>query len=348
MAVDRKDFFLIKVFTGFIACFFLVLILRELRQIFIPIFIAVLLYFLCNGLVRRLVGWGVPKALVLIFLVILIFVLCYSFGLLIYTGTASFINDFPAFFDRLTLMAKDLLFKLKIPLKSFTRFIETIDWKTALNPSQLTSILSATLGSFTAFLGNLLLIVFVLVFMLASKRSMVERMATTLSAGRSKKLSTIVSSIEAKVQHYLWIKTLLSLATALLAAVILLLGRFDFVIFLSLMVFLFNYIPTFGSIISTAFALLVGLASYGFSLRVLVVVLALMAMNFILGNAVEPLVMGKNLNLSPILILFALVFSGWLWGIVGMFLAVPLLAALRIILEHIDPLKPIAAMMGDD
>ena len=74
--------------------------------------------------------------------------------------------------------------------------------------------------------------------------------------------------------------------------------------------------------------------------------LGLILTQFIIGNIVEPKITGKNLNLSPIVILISLIFWGWTWGIVGMILAVPLTSALKIIFEHIDVLKPIANLIS--
>jgi len=76
--------------------------------------------------------------------------------------------------------------------------------------------------------------------------------------------------------------------------------------------------------------------------------LLLMVMQFVMGNVLEPQVMGRNLNLSPIIILLSLIFWGWLWGVVGMFLAVPITSALKIIFENIPTLKPLAAAMSGE
>jgi predicted PurR-regulated permease PerM len=83
-------------------------------------------------------------------------------------------------------------------------------------------------------------------------------------------------------------------------------------------------------------------------LRLVLVTVSLMVMQFVMGNVFEPQVMGKNLNLSPIVILLSLIFWGWLWGVVGMFLAVPITSALKIICENIPALKPLAAAMSGE
>jgi AI-2 transport protein TqsA len=140
----------------------------------------------------------------------------------------------------------------------------------------------------------------------------------------------------------------MSVATATLAALILLAGRVDFIIFSALLIFFLNYIPTFGSLLGTIFPVLITFLRYGFCLRLVLVTAALMVMQFVMGNVLEPQVMGRSLELSPIVILLSLIFWGWLWGVVGMFLAVPITSALKIIFESIPACKPVAAAMSGE
>ena len=157
-----------------------------------------------------------------------------------------------------------------------------------------------------------------------------------------------VGDIEDQVQHYLLIKTFISMLTGFIGGTILIIGGIDFAIFSALLIFILNFIPNFGSIIATLFPLLIGILQYGFSLRVLLVFIGLMLTQFIIGNVVEPRITGKSLNLSPIVILISLILWGYIWGIVGMMLAVPLTSALKIFFQNIPLLKPIAELISAD
>ncbi len=125
---------------------------------------------------------------------------------------------------------------------------------------------------------------------------MVTRIARTLSKERAEDLQCIVAAIDCRVQHYLFIKTLMSVATAALAALILLVGRVDFIIFSALLIFFLNYIPTFGSLLGTIFPVLITFLRYGFCLRLVLVTAGLMVMQFVMGNVLEPQVMGRSLE----------------------------------------------------
>lgn len=343
-----RSLFFLKAFFAFITAVFFVYILKELRMIFIPFFIALLLYFMLKGIVPKLERYKIPKALILIGVLLVIFICLYLFGLLIFTGASSFIDNFPAYSERIPQLVKSMLVSLKLPILDVKKYIASIDWNKIVNPGQITALVSGTLGSFTNFIGNLLLVILLLLFMLGEKVPMVTRISQALSRDRGEELKRIVAAIDTRVQHYLFIKTLMSVATASLAALILLVGRVDFIIFSALLIFFLNFIPTFGSLLGTIFPVLIAFLRYGFCLRLVLVTLSLMVMQFVMGNALEPQVMGKNLDLSPIIILLSLIFWGWLWGVVGMFLAVPVTSALKIIFESIPAFKPVAAAMSSE
>jgi AI-2 transport protein TqsA len=344
---DRGLFFL-KVFFAFITAVFFVYVLRELHTIFIPFCIALFLYFMLNEIVRKLGQWKIPKTLIMIGVLAGIFVCLYLFGLLIFTGAASFIDNFPAYSEKIPRLVKGVLANLKLPLIDVKKYIAGIDWDNIFNPAQITTLVSGTLGTFTSFIGNLLLVLLLLMFMLGEKVPMVTRIARTLSPKRAEEFQGIVTAVETRIQHYLFIKTLMSVATAALAALILLVARVDFIIFTALLIFLLNYIPTFGSLLGTIFPVLITFLRYGFCLRLVLVTASLMVMQFVMGNVLEPQIMGKSMNLSPIIILLSLIFWGWLWGVVGMFLAVPVTSAIKIILDSIPPLEPVAAAMSGE
>jgi predicted PurR-regulated permease PerM len=346
-ASGRPSLF-IKASVAFIAVVLVGIVLRELQSIFIPFSIALFLYFLLNKIVRQLQRWRIPKALIMIGMLAVIFICLYLCGLLLFTGASSFIDNFPAYSAKISRLIKGVLANLKLPLIDVKHYIDGIDWDNIFNPAQITALVSGTMGTFTSFIGNLLLVLLLLLFMLGERVPMVARVARTLSPKRAQELLAMAGAIECRIQRYLFIKTLMSLVTAAMAALILLVGGVDFIIFSALLVFLLNYIPTFGSLLSTAFPVLITFLKYGFCLRLVLVAVSLMVMQFLMGNVTEPQIMGRSMNLSPIVILLSLIFWGWLWGVVGMFLAVPVTSAIKIIFESFPALQPLAAAMSGE
>lgn len=348
MGDESRELHLIKIFTGIITTVILVIILRELQNIFLPFCMALLLYFLFNGVVKRLLEFKIPRILVLAFLLVFIFILFYFIGALIYSNASYFIRKFPEYSHKVVDMVKGLLEQLKIPISDVENYIKTIDWTKSIDTSSVTGVLSRTFGSFAAFMGNLVLVLLFLMFMLAGRDSLTGRVNKAFELGRATRIKGIVNDIEDQVQHYLLIKTFISLLTGVIGGIILIVGGIDFAVFSALLIFILNFIPSFGSIIATLFPLLIGIMQYGFSLRVFLVLLGLMVMQFVIGNVLEPRITGKSLNLSPIIILISLIFWGYVWGIVGMMLAVPLTSAMKIFFQNIPLLKPIAELISAD
>jgi predicted PurR-regulated permease PerM len=305
---------------------------------------ALLLYFLFNGVVKRLTYLKIPKFFIMFFLLLFIFIVFYFSGVLIFGGVSSFVQKFPAYSTKITAMATALWEQLKIPLGDVNQYIDHFDWGQPI--SALTTLLSRTFGSFAVFLGNLVLVIIFLMFMLAGRTALMLRVKRAFEEPQADRLIFIINSIENHVQHYLLIKIFVSLLTAVISGMIILAGGIDFVVFSALLIFVLNFIPNIGSIIATVFPVLIGLINYGLSIRVLLVGAGLIITQMIIGNVVEPKITGKNLNLSPIVILISLILWGWLWGITGMILAVPLTSAMKIIFEHIEVLKPLASLIS--
>lgn len=345
MPNENRDLFYIKIFSGFIVLVLCVIILKELKSIFIPLFMSLLLYFFFNGAVKKLQRMKVPQAFVLTFLLIFIFIVFYLFGVLIYSGVTSFIDKFPEYSAKFTEMASGLLEKVKLPLDMVENF-DPKDLKSALDLSSVTSIVSSTFGNIGSFFGNLIMVLLFLMFMLAGRRALTGRINKAFKEDEADQIKYIINSIENQVQHYLLIKTFVSFLTAFIGGVILIIGGIDFAIFSAILIFVLNFIPNFGSIAATIFPITVGLLKFGISVKVILVGALLMLTQFIIGNIVEPKLTGKSLNLSPIVILISLIFWGYVWGIVGMMLAVPLTSAIKIIFQHIEVLKPIAEIIS--
>ncbi len=263
-----------------------------------------------------------------------------------FSGASSFIDKFPAYSSKISEVFKDITSRLNIPLEEVQTQINSMDWAKIIHKG--TSIISTTFGSFASFMGNLIFVLIFLLFMLGGRDGLVVRMNKAFNERRSDELLTILRSIENQVQHYLVLKTFISLITAFLSGIILYFGGFDFLLFSSLLIFALNFIPNIGSVIATAFPIITGLIKFGFSLRILLVLVGLMFIQMVMGNIIEPKIAGKSLNLSPMIILLSLIFWGYIWGIIGMILAVPLTSAIKIIFGHIEALKPISELISAD
>ncbi|MDX6767373.1 MAG: AI-2E family transporter [Candidatus Methylacidiphilales bacterium] len=149
-----------------------------------------------------------------------------------------------------------------------------------------------------------------------------------------------------EIVSYLWIKTVVSLATGLFVGLGAWMIGVDFPVLWGLLTFALNYIPTIGSILPAIPSVLLALVQLGWG-SALAFLGVTVAANVIFGNVVEPMMMGRRLGLSTLVVTLSLVFWGWLWGPVGMLLSVPLTMVIKIIVGNIPDLKWIAVLLSD-
>jgi AI-2 transport protein TqsA len=206
------------------------------------------------------------------------------------------------------------------------------------NPGQwVGSVLRATAGGVLSVTSNGMMVFIFLIFLL---------FGSTPSDTPARGLwGEIVPAVEA----YLLIKTGVSAATGLLTGLALGVLGVNMAVVFGLLAFLLNFIPSIGSFIAIVLPLPIILADPDSGWGVFVAALILLsAIQFVLGNILDPRLTGKSCRLHPIVALLALMFWGVIWGIVGMVLAVPITAAIKIILQKSDLTAPAARLLGGD
>jgi len=157
----------------------------------------------------------------------------------------------------------------------------------------------------------------------------------------------ILRRIDGDVQTYFGIKTLISLVTALACYVVMRVVGLDFAEFWALLIFILNFIPAIGSIIATVLPALLALVQFHDSFAsFLIVLLGVAAIQIFFGNFLEPNLMGVTLNLSPLVVVLSLITWGLIWGVVGMFLCVPITVIMVIILANFPGTRWIAVLLS--
>jgi predicted PurR-regulated permease PerM len=160
------------------------------------------------------------------------------------------------------------------------------------------------------------------------------------------RVGRIVGSIIRRVNHYLLVKTLVSLVTGLMVWAIAHLFGLDLAVSLGILTFILNYIPNIGSIVATGLVALVTYVQLADATPTLAIFVIVGAIQFINGSIIDPMLMGRALRLSSFGIIISLAFWGAVWGIPGMFLSVPIMVALMIVCSEIPALRPIAILLS--
>jgi AI-2 transport protein TqsA len=156
-----------------------------------------------------------------------------------------------------------------------------------------------------------------------------------------------LGEIESRIKRYILTKALVSAATGVLVGGALSVLGIDLALVFGLFAFLLNFIPSVGSIVATLLPLPVVLVSPDISSTTAVLALAVPAViQFVIGSVIEPKIMGGSLDLHPVVILLALILWGMLWGIVGMLLATPITAVMKILFEKMELTAPVAELLA--
>ena len=308
----------------------------------IPLMIAWLLSYICGPVVTFLVHKRVPLGVAVLAVLILVLFVCYMGGVFLGGRVRAVLVESPKYIEQLNMIYQDLITKLNVPAD----FLADFNWAQQLGPK-----LAALSGSVAVFMGNflgkLLLVLIFLVFMLLGKPYFKYKMAAAFPADRADQFTSITSSISKQIGQYLIVKVAISGTTGVLVWVTLTLLKVEFALTWGALAFFLNFIPSIGSILASIPPILLAIVQYYPSVWTPVLTaVVLLLIQMMMGNVIEPKIMGESLNLSPVVILLALVFFGWMWGIIGALLSVPIAAAIKIVCENIEALRPISILMG--
>jgi AI-2 transport protein TqsA len=161
-------------------------------------------------------------------------------------------------------------------------------------------------------------------------------------------LYSVLEQIDRDIRIYLRIKTALAVVTSCLAYAVMAWVGVDFAGFWAVMVFFFYYIPTVGSILAIMAPALLTLVQFDHLTPFLIVLFVIGTIQIVTANVIEPAIMGRSLNLSPLVVIASLMVWGSIWGVVGMFLCVPIMVVTLIVLAHFDATRPVAVLLSAD
>jgi len=211
------------------------------------------------------------------------------------------------------------------------------------------SLVARIAAGIGGLLGNLSLIAVYLLFIFLEQRYFHEKLTSVLrDPDRTAHVQQILARIDHDIRTYVGIKTFVSLVTAGISYAIMKTIGLDFAEFWALLIFVFNFIPNIGSLISTSLPALLALVQFQSLAPFATLVIGVGLTQLLVGNVLEPRMMGQSLNMSPLVIMLSLVLWGSVWGIPGMFLCVPITVIAMIILNNFEQTRWIALLLSQD
>jgi len=327
-----------QIFLGILVLVAVGVVLKYAASVILPLIIAWLLSYLIGPVVNYMTQRKVPTTLAVVIILILLLGVFYLSGTFLYARISAFATAYPRYYVRMNELIATVTTQLNLGFDP----LAGINW--GQNVGRFLMTLS---GSVFAFASKLVLVVVFLFFILLGKPFFKYKILKSFDQERANQLSDITFSITTQIRHYLSLQFLISSVTGVLVWLALALIGVDFAVTWGALAFFLNFIPTVGSIAASIPPILLALVQFYPSIWPAVATLiTLLTIQLSIGNGIAPKILGDQLNLSPVVILLSLLFWGWLWGIVGALLSVPVTAALKIVCENIDTLQPISVMMG--
>lgn len=325
----------------------LVFILQSMSFILIPFLFALLFCYAIGIPMDYLQMHHVPAVIRILLTIVFLVTILYGLEKIIQQNLVSLVQSWPLFEEKFWVYASQILSRFHMSEEKAREALNGFFTNMGKDELKPVGVMVQHLGSsFFSFVGNAFWVILFVAFILSERGAIARKIVKGFGPEQAIDILDIMHRINKSVQQYLGLKTLISLFTGVLVAIALALLQAPFPLLWGLVAFLLNFIPNIGSIVAGIPPVLLTLFDSGSITRTLAVTVAFVVIQTVVGNVIEPKILGKGLDLSPLVVLLSLLFWGWLWGIPGMLLSVPLTAALKITLEQFEKTKPIAIMLG--
>ena len=213
----------------------------------------------------------------------------------------------------------------------------------------LQPLIGSMVASVSAIAVTVIVVLLYASFLLIEQRSFDAKIAALSSDPRIvARVRQVTSDINSRIGSYLALKTFLSILLGLTSWIVMAFMGLEFAAFWAVVIALLNYVPYIGSFLGVLFPVTMAIVQFANPNDVLAVFLPLTALQFLIGNFLDPYVMGNSLNLSPFAILVSLAAWSALWGIPGAFLAVPITAIMAIVFSEFAGTRPLAVLLSRD
>ena len=330
---------------GFIALFS---ILYLAKSIIVPFVFAVIIAILLHPLVNFLVKLKINRILAIVLTMLLTFLVIAAFGTIIFSQAGKFSESWPLLVEKFTSILNQ---NIADAADYFNKDPQTIHAWITKSQGELINVSTAAIGQTIVILGNglviLLLIPFYIFMILFYQPLLIEFVWLVSGPGYQIRVKEIVSQIKKVIQRYLVGLFIEAVMVAAMDTAALLILGIDYAFILGILAALLNVIPYIGGIIAVALPMMVALVTKTSGWYALYVLAAYYLIQMIDNHYIVPYIVASKIKINALFSVIIVLVGNALWGIPGMFLSMPLLAIIKLICDHIEPLKPWGFLLGD-
>ena len=301
----------------------LLALLRESSDIVVPFLFSLFITIIASTPLNWLKQRGVSNALSIIIVMATIVVVLTLIAMMLGNTTTQFSQALPGYQARLDELTNEAF----VWLSAKGIQIGETGLSDALDPSQVMAFANTFVSGIGDALSNAILILFMVIFMLTEALGFPNKVHAVEGEGADTALNRLTEIVNG-INRYAAAKFVVSLATGVLIWIVREIIGLDFAALWGFLAFALNFIPNIGSILAAVPAVILAMLQLD-PVMVLVVIGVYVAVNMIVGNVIEPMVMGKRVGLSILAVFLSLLFWGWMFGAIGMLLSVPLTMAVK-------------------
>ena len=336
-----------KGIVSFIGIVLFLAVMKLCSSLVLPLALAIFIFILVSPIMERLEKCHVPSPIAMILVLLIVTCICIVFVYLIFAMVNMVLAKLPEYISKVARFDSYISTKLRsafnVTESEFPSVITllNIDWV-----GQVKNVLTSISSTSVSVLGDVAMIILYLMFLLMERTTIYSKISAAFPESKEE-AQVVVKNIGHQTSRYLSVKVMISAATGVLFYITAIISGMDFPLVWGVLAFLLNFIPTIGSIVVTVIATFVAAVQFlPHWSKVFVIFFAFLAIEMILGNVIDPKLQGVQLNLSPLVILVMLSLWGYVWGIVGMFLAVPITSVIQLICANIPSMRPLAILLS--
>jgi len=315
------------------------------QGLFIPLILAVLLWFIMRKLKMLLdkiefVRERVPSWVKTVISGFIIVVVINIAANILASNINNLAQSYPKYQPNIKLIISQLSLVFNVDLIEMIK-VQSADFN-------IGAVLGPILNSLSGIIGKFFLIIVYALFILFEESFFNSKLDILFKdKNEYEKFSHITKKIEDSITGYLGVKTFTSLLTGSLSYIVLLLIGIDSPVFWAFLIFLLNYIPTVGSLVATALPALFCLLQFGGFQEAIIVLTVVGAVQLLIGSLLEPRLLGSSMNISPLVVILSLSVWGLLWGPTGMILSIPITVTMVIVFAQFESTRPAAIMLSE-
>ena len=325
----------------FLFFLFLFLIFYLGKFIFLPLFLALFFYLIIKSVTNKLLilinswlGVSLNKFYAMALMLVSISTFTYFLWIILELNINAVLqkSDIYQFnFEKILL---------HLSTKPFNSFLEKSD---LLSSFDMLTIFSTILNSLSSFAGNFAFVIIFIIFLIFEENHIKKKLISVFKSSNLR----ILNKINFDIFFYFQLKTITSFLTGIFTFIILFFLENDLAPAFGIISFFLNFIPFIGSLLSVLLPFMFSVVQFLNFFEPTLTFFLLLLIQIYIGNFLEPKLMGKTLNISPLVMVIFLTIMGKIWGVAGMFLSVPLLVIILIILRNMKSTKKIAIILSE-